>query len=121
MSNIRTLFDPNLGIQTVLDSQVHEALPEAQQLASAILREASITDVYTATNMKAFVEALICPPAGDGEILQADNFSRALENCANELKDSSHPHVQTFLKEVLLPLLENEELLKAYCGLMIEG
>ena len=121
MGNGINLFDASLGIQNVLNMHSNENLPEARQIASSVIREAGIEDIYNATNMTTLMENLLCPSVGDGEILRADNFSRTLEACADSLKNSNDPQVQTFLQEVLFPLLENEELLHTYCGLMIGG
>lgn len=121
MGNSINLFNTNLGIQSVLEMHSNDSLPEARQIASSVLRESGMNNVYNATNMQALMQNLLSPSIGDGEILRADRFSRTMEACADSLKNSDDPQVQTFLKEVLFPLLENEELLKTYCGLMIGG
>lgn len=120
MSNVN-LFDSRLGIQDVLQHTSSDTLPEAKQIASNIVRDISLEDVYTNLNFMNAVNELICPDVGDGRILQPGEFSYILESCIHELKNSDDPKVQALVSDVLIPLLENEELLDAYMGLMVGG
>ncbi len=120
MSNIN-LFDSRVGIQNILNESQLDNLPQAKQIAATVVGAAGLGDVYTPKDLRKLVENVVCPNVGDGEILKPYNFSRVLTACANELKNSSDPQVQTFLKDVLYPLIENEELLHTYSGLMIGG
>ncbi len=120
MSNIN-LFDSTLGIQNILNETNYDNLPQAKQIAASIIREAGMENIYEAKDFKKLVENLVCPSVGDGEILKPYNFSRALTSLADGLKNTSNYNVQDFLKNDLFPLLENEDLLRTYCGLMVSG
>ncbi len=120
MSNFN-IFDSKVGIQSILNQSHLDNLPQAKQIAASVVQEAGIEDVYSPKNFRKMVESLICPSVGDGEILKPYNFSRALNACADDMKNTSDPDIQDFLMKDLFPLLENEELLRTYSGLMIGG
>ena len=117
------LLDPSLGIQTVMESPVSEqnGIPMARQLAANVLREAGLEELYAPNNAAYLVEQALCPDVGDGDLLRPDVFSSNLGSCVETLKTIDDPNVRRTIREDLVPLLENTELLKAYTGLMIGG
>ena len=115
------LLDPNLGIQNVMDSGNGTHMPDARPLASTVLREAGLDELYNSGAAEKQLDAALCPPVGDGSILQPENFQAELRACLDTLKDSRAPAVRAFVRDELAPLLENTELLKAYTGLMVGG
>lgn len=117
------LLDPSLGIQTIMESPAltRGGIPEARQLASNVLREAGLEELYSPSNAHHLVEQALCPDAGDGDILRPDVFSSNLAGCLESLKDSDDPAVRALADSELAPLLQNKELLNAYMGLMIGG
>ncbi|MBQ3059913.1 MAG: type III secretion protein [Desulfovibrio sp.] len=115
------LLDPNLGIQNVMESGGNGAMPNARPLASTVLREAGLDELYNAGTAARQLEAALCPPVGDGSLLQPENFLAELKGSLNALRDSREPAVRAFVRDELNPLLENTELLKAYTSLMIGG
>ena len=122
MSSIN-LLDSSLGIQNVMEmsNPSLKGMPEARQIAASVLREAGLEELYSPNNAARHIEQAICPEVGDGDMVRPDAFSRNLQSCAQELEAIDAPVVRQMLREDLLPLLENNELLKAYTGLMIEG
>ena len=103
------LLDPSLGIQTIMESPAatRGGIPEARPLASNVLREAGLEELYSPCNAHHLVEQALCPDAGDGDILRPE--------------DSDDPAVRALADGELAPLLQNKELLNAYMGLMIGG
>ena len=97
------LLDSGLGIQNILDPGSQTHMPEARPLASTVLREAGLDELYTRSGAQKQIEAALCPPVGDA------------------LKESRNPAVRTLVRDELGPLLENTELLRAYTGLMLGG
>ena len=113
------LLDPSLGIQTIMESPAatRGGIPEARPLASNVLREAGLEELYSPSNAHHLVELALCPDAGDGP----EVFSGNLAGCLEALKDSDDPAVRALADGELAPLLQNKELLNAYTGLMIGG
>ena len=111
------LLDPSLGIQTIMESPAatRGGIPEARPLASNVLREAGLEELYSPSNAHHLVDA------GDGDILRPEVFSGNLAGCLEALKDSDDPAVRALADGELAPLLQNKELLNAYMGLMIGG
>ena len=66
------LLDPSLGIQTIMESPAatRGGIPEARPLASNVLREAGLEELYSPCNAHHLVEQALCPDAGDGDILR---------------------------------------------------
>ena len=95
--------------------------PRGEPLASNVLREAGLEELYSPCNAHHLVEQALCPDAGDGDILRPEVFSGNLAGCLEALKDSDDPAVRALADGELAPLLQNKELLNAYMGLMIGG
>ena len=68
------LLDPSLGIQTIMESPAatRGGIPEARPLASNVLREAGLEELYSPCNAHHLVEQALCPDAGDGDILRPE-------------------------------------------------
>jgi len=115
------LLDPHLGIQNLMQTETGDHLPGARPLASSLLREAGLEELYSRYGASRQLEEALCPPVGDGSILQPENFQVALKGSLDALKDSRNPAVRAFVRDELGPLLENTELLRAYTGLMVGG
>ena len=107
------LLDPSLGIQTIMESPAatRGGIPEARPLASNVLREAGLEELYSPSNAHHLVE----------QALRPEVFSGNLAGCLEALKDSDDPAVRALADGELAPLLQNKELLNAYMGLMIGG
>ena len=62
------LLDPSLGIQTIMESPAatRGGIPEARPLASNVLREAGLEELYSPCNAHHLVEQALCP---DGELV----------------------------------------------------
>ena len=118
MNNVN-LFNFSFGIQDILESSAGSLLPEAKQIASSIVQDAGLEDVYSATNLQNMINVCISPDVGDGVLLQADKFSQILDSVAHTLSNSNDPLVQDFVQNDLIPQLNNEDLLKTYVGLMV--
>lgn len=117
------LLDSSPGIQIIMESPTatHGGAPEARSLASSVLREAGLEELYPSCNAHYLVEQAFCPDAGDGDILCPEVFSDNLAGCLEALKDSDDLAVRALADGELVLLLQNKEFLNTYVGLMIEG
>ena len=106
---------------SVVVSQVEEHMPDARPLASSVLKEAGLDELYRAGAAEKQIDAVLCPPVGDGSVLQPENFQMELKGSLDVLKQCREPQVRAFVRDELGPLLENTELFKAYTGLMVGG
>lgn len=115
------LLDPNMGIMSVLDSIQPNHMPGARPMASNVMREAGLEELYAPGTTARQMEAALCPLMGDGEALRPDVFSANLAGSMEALSASTDPAVRAFVEGELRPLMDNNDLLKAYTGLMIGG
>ena len=98
-----------------------EGLPEARDLASGALQQSTLQSLYGTKNAQTTVEAYLCPDVGDGTLVSPEVFGHELETLLEKLRGSDNPKVRAMLEDVIVPLLENGQLLSAYRGLMIGG
>ena len=54
------LLDPNLGIQNVMDSGSGARMPDARPLASTVLREAGLDELYQQGAAEKQLDAALC-------------------------------------------------------------
>ena len=117
------VFNPSLGIQTVMDMPevAGQHMPQARPLASNMLFQAGLEELYRPSNARSLVETALCPEVGDGELLRPDIFSANLGECLEKCEVSGNPALAELAKKELRPLLENKMLLRAYVNLMMGG
>lgn len=118
---VQNLFNPSVGIQSLMSMPDVEGLPEARDLASSALQQSSLQSLYGTKNAQTTVEAYLCPDVGDGTLVSPEVFGHELETLLEKLRGSDNPKVRAMLEDVIVPLLENGQLLSAYRGLMISG
>ncbi|HIU17840.1 MAG TPA: type III secretion protein [Candidatus Avidesulfovibrio excrementigallinarum] len=115
------LLNPDLGIQSIMDTSKADRLPDARPLASSPLREAGLEELYEGRHLDQAVGALLLPSVGDGSILQPDVFHAELRGSLEALRENRNPAVRAFVRDDLAPLMDNTDLLKAYTSLMVGG
>ena len=117
------VFNPSLGIQTVMDMPevAGQHMPQARPLASNMLFQAGLEELYRPSNARSLVETALCPEVGDGEMLRPDVFSANLGGCLEKCEASGNPALVELAEKELRPLLENKMLLRAYVNLMMGG
>lgn len=122
MSNINILSS-SLGIQSVMNTMTtqEQSMPQSRPLATTVIREAALDEIYNPATAESLLQKALCPDVGDGEILQPEVFRANLKASMEDLSMSRDPAVRDFIKQDLNPLLENNELLQAYTGLMVGG
>ncbi len=118
---VQNLFNPSVGIQSLMSMPDVEGLPEARDLASSALQQSSLQSLYGTKNAQTTVESYLCPDVGDGTLVSPEVFGHELEALLEKLRGSDNPKVRAMLEDVIVPLLENGQLLSAYRGLMIGG
>ena len=115
------LLNPDLGIQTIMNTSQADRLPDARPLVSSPMREAGLEELYEGHHMDQLVSAALLPAVGDGSILQPDVFHAELRGSLESLRDSREPAVRAFVRDELTPLMDNADLLRAYTTLMVGG
>ena len=80
-------------------------LPDARPLASSAMREAGLDELYNSRKAAQQLEAALCPPVGDGSLLQPELFHMELQGALTALRDSDKPAVRAFVRDELAPLL----------------
>ena len=117
------VFNPSLGIQTVMDTPDvgGQHMPQARPLASNMLFQAGLEELYRPSNARSLVETALCPEVGDGELLRPDVFSANLGECLEKCEASGNPALMELAEKELRPLLENKMRLRAYVNLMMGG
>ncbi len=115
------LFNHNVGIQDFLIPQSQEHIPSAKLLASTATNEISVVEHFNALDLKAITEKFLAPELGDGESLRPDMFNKILTSFALKYENIDDPEVQSFVQEIVKPMVANKELLQAYVNLMIGG
>lgn len=118
---VQNLFNPSVGIQSLMSMPDVEGLPEARDLASSALQQSSLQSLYGTKNAQTTVESYLCPDVGDGTLVSPEVFGHELEALLEKLRGSDNPKVRAMLEDVIVPLLENGQLFSAYRGLMIGG
>ena len=92
------LLDPGLGIQNIMDPGTAGHLPDARPLASSAMREAGLDELYNSRKAAQQLEAALCPPVGDGSLLQPELFHMELQGAltgyATELMEKDDPQRQ---------------------------
>lgn len=119
--DVTQILNPNVGINQVMPPVGESHIPQAKQLPSTTITERGLDELYNFSTTEKFLEQTLCPKVGDGTILQPNVFSDCLKNALKSLQNNPQSQVQTFVREELTPLLENEMLLQAYSGLLIGG
>lgn len=125
MSNLNIL-NSSLGIQSIMDTMPSQesasnGMLHARPLATTVIHEAGLDEVYSPATAESLLQKALCPDVGDGEMLQPEVFRANLKASMEDLGLSRDPAVRDFVKQDLAPLLENNELLQAYTGLMVGG
>jgi type III secretion protein X len=115
------LLDPSLGIQNVMDMPETGRLPSAKTIATNVMREAGLEELYRPQNARSETEALLIPDVGDGRMLAPEVFSNELTRIVQKCSSSTDPDIRAMVDQELIPLLQNSELLQIYQGLMIGG
>ena len=115
------LLDSGLGIQNILDPGSQTHMPEARPLASTVLREAGLDELYTRSGAQKQIEAALCPPVGDGSILQPEIFHAHLQGALDALKESRNPAVRTPVRDRQGALHGKTVILRGETGRMLGG
>lgn len=118
---VQTLFNPTIGIQTLMPMPEQEALPAARDVGTSALAQSTLQTLYGPTNAQTRIEGFLCPDVGDGTLVAPEVFQRELRKIAKKLRKSKRPEIRSLVENELEPLEENEMLLSAYRGLMLGG
>lgn len=115
------LLNPNVGLGGVIPTSNDNHLPNAVQIAPQDTTEIKLDELYQGDGFKAQIEQSFMPKIETDEILQPATMNRNLSNLTEVLANIKDADVRAFLREDLRPLLDNRDLLRAYCGMMISG
>ncbi len=115
------LLSPSFGIQDVIEMSDFGQLPRARELAANALNAAGLEDLYPQGNARQLIEQALCPNVGDGSLLNSQRFQSILDSIIAEADEGDDPALVAMVRQELIPLRQNKELLQAYLGLMIGG
>ncbi len=122
---VQTLFNPSVGIQSLLPMADAEPLPDAREVGASAVGRSTLESLYGPANARARIEHCLAPDIGDGTPVSPEVFARSLRDISKKLekrlKKHPDPKLAALLEEELEPLLENDMLLSAYRGLMLGG
>ena len=122
MSRSIGIFDTSMGIQSILlNEQDDTSMPTAKQLAANVMADVGLEELYLPNNAARMIEAALCPEVGDGRILRPDVFTANLQSSLTTLQESRNAEVRAFVRNDLMPMLDDNVLLQAYAGLMVGG
>lgn len=120
-SPVQNLLNSTIGIQDLLAMPDTPNLPRAKEIASSVLQQTGLENLYNTGNARTAAEALLCPDIGDGRVVTPEIFNAQLVRLYEKLKQSKNPKMQALLDNEIRPLIENGMLLSAYRGLMLGG
>ncbi len=115
------LLSPSFGIQDIMQMPDFGPLPKARELAVNALNEAGIEELYAPGNARQLIEYALCPDVGDGTLLNPQRFQNVIDSIIAETNEGDDPALVSMVRNELIPLRQNKELLQAYLGLMIGG
>ncbi|MDR1086477.1 MAG: type III secretion protein [Deltaproteobacteria bacterium] len=116
------IFDPSLGVQTVLEPRPDDArLPEARALSTGAADETGLAELFGAPSLSSALREALSPRIGDDSLLRPDVILTNLREAGEFLREVKTPEVRRFVRQDLDPLLEDTQLLATYAGLLLEG
>ncbi len=113
------ILSSNIGIQGFVEPKIESNFPSAKQLPSTATHEIAVVEHFNIRDMTALCEKFLTPHVGDGTALNPDKFIKNLSSYVDKNKDSNNPVMQTFIKDVAKPIMENKELLYAFTNLLV--
>jgi hypothetical protein len=114
------ILNPNLGLQNLLDPASERlSLPEARQFASNVVPETGLERHFELVGVARLIDQALIPTGVDERLLRPEVFRRNLREAFETLKDSRKPEVRKFVRDVLSPILEDEELYELYASLLV--
>jgi hypothetical protein len=120
--SIRSIMNPNVGVQGILDSATPDArLPEARPLATGVSPETGLADLYRFSNFQSRILDGLQPVIADDALLRPDIFGKHLRESLRRLQKNRNPQVRRFVRDDLEPLMENEQLLRDYVNMLVSG
>ncbi len=120
------IFNPNVGISSVLPGISTEHLPNADDF-NTIGQQANLGEVQSykqALNANSFNTNIVSnftPEIVSDDLLRPATFNNLLNSSMSKLAEIKDADVRDFLQQDLKPLSDNRELLNAYLGMMVEG
>ena len=114
------LLNANFGVADILPPLEDGHLPEAADLSTAKLNVSNLEQLFADNNVNSLILKALDFEVKDKELLNGAKFNAALRDIQEELSLSRDPAVREFVRNDLAPLLENQDLLNAYLGMMVE-
>lgn len=108
------LFNPNLGLSKVLPPVSSEHLANVSELSAPTVKPSGLDSLFNPNNLNSQILSALTFSLNDKDLLQNGVIKDELRKLKKELALSRDPAARRFLKEVLDPLLENDEVLSQY-------
>lgn len=108
------LFNPHLGLDKVLPPLTNDHLAEVSELKTPELKPSGLDSLFQPSNLSTAVLSSLSFKLKDLELLNKNVMQEELESLKKELSLSRDPAARRFLKDVLEPMLANDEVLSSY-------
>lgn len=92
-SPVQNLLNSTIGIQDLLAMPDTPNLPRAKEIASSVLQQTGLENLYNTGNARTAAEALLCPDIGDGRVVTPEIFNAQLVRLYEKLKQSKNPKI----------------------------
>lgn len=121
IQSLQTLFNPDVGIQSLLQTSDASSLPDAREIGASAVRQSTLAGLYGPQNARSRIEGFLAPNVGDGMLVSPEVFARRIRSATEKLAKRGGAKGRAIAHEELATLLENNMLVAAYRGLMLGG
>ncbi len=116
---VNTLFSVGLGLDTPLPPTSTEKLPEAKNLVNTVSDDIKVDELYSKNSFQEKISQPFDFIPKNKTLLQPYQLQNNLEKLGGKLQNINDSTVSEFLNKDVVPLLNNNDLLRTYCSLLL--
>ena len=117
---VNDIFKLGLGLDVPLPPTQEEHLQSARNLVhGGVEQDVRIEELYQKDSFQSGISKAFEFMPEERELLQPFKLQKNLENLSMKLKNSSDANVAEILEKEVTQLLNNNDLLRMYCSLML--
>lgn len=113
------IFNVGLGLDTPLPPMADDHLPAASNIVHGISQDVKVEELYVKDAFQNRVSEPFDFEPENRELLQPFKLQQSLDSLSDKLKNVNDSDVSEFLRNDVAQLLNNNELLRMYCSLML--
>jgi hypothetical protein len=113
------LFNVGLGLDTPLPPLAEEHLPVASNIVHGISQDVKVEELYAKDAFQSRVSEPFDFEPQNRELLQPFKLQQSLDKLSDKLKNVNDSDISDFLRNDVTQLLNNNDLLRMYCSLML--